>query len=247
MTEGTMHIPADEGQRAWLHRHPRRPTVVLDRIQWIATAGRARDVAHLGFADIGCELTRSEDDTWLHAWLAKEAARLVGLDVAPHAVAAAKREGYDAYRVDCTSRDAIRRLALNPFDVVIAGEIIEHVDNVGGMLEAAAELLKPDGQLIVSTPNARRLMDLLLALGGREIVHPDHVTLFSVRTLLALLDRHGWIVDEVLVYLNPRPTRGARTLKERVLRAGSYFQRLLVSTTSPYVADGLIVLARRQC
>jgi SAM-dependent methyltransferase len=41
------------------------------------------------------------------------------------------------------------------FDVVIVGELVEHVADPGSLLALAAELLAPGGLLIVSTPNGR--------------------------------------------------------------------------------------------
>ena len=40
-----------------------------------------------------------------------------------------------------------------PFDVVLAGDVLEHVRDPGRVLEQARELLAPGGRLIVSVPN----------------------------------------------------------------------------------------------
>jgi 2-polyprenyl-3-methyl-5-hydroxy-6-metoxy-1,4-benzoquinol methylase len=237
--------PRREGEEPWLHHLP-GARVVDDRGAWLIEAVRDRSVAHLGFADIGCELTRDLDGSWVHARLAAAASRLVGLDVSTEAVADARSRGFAAHAVDCTSSADVRAIALEPFDVVLAGELIEHVDNPGGLLDAAHVLMAADGLLIVTTPNARRLMDTLLAVARRELVHPDHVAVYSARTLSSLLERHGWEVIELFVYMNPRSRRRARTAKEVILRMGDAFERALANTVSPYVADGLIAVARRR-
>lgn len=41
------------------------------------------------------------------------------------------------------------------FDVAVAGDVLEHVSNQGLFLENIHRHLKPDGYLIVSTPNAK--------------------------------------------------------------------------------------------
>jgi hypothetical protein len=177
--------------------------------------------------------------------LAASAARLVGLDVTAQGVDTARCRGYEAHQVDCTSASEVRALGLTPFDVVLAGEVIEHVDNPGGLLEAATELASRDGVLIVTTPNAHRLMDVFLAASRRELIHPDHVALHSPRTLSSMLERHDWEVVEYLGYMNPRSARPSRTPQAFILQLGNDLARGLAVTMFPYLADGLIAVARR--
>lgn len=236
--------PAPETPATWLHRLP-RAVVVQDRAQWLVSFVGGRRTVHIGFGDVGCEVTNRSTGRWLHDRLAASASELVGLDVSPDAVEIARREGFTAHAVDCTNAEAVAALDLGQFDVAVLGEIIEHVDNPGGLLEAAKILVGSDGEVVVTTPNARRLMDVLLAAFGREVIHPDHVAVYSVRTLVALLDRHEWSVTRTLTYLS-KPTRRPRTVKEMGLRTATLVQRALARTVSPYVADGLIVTARKR-
>ncbi len=236
-------VPRREGEQPWLTRLPRRP-VVRDRNAWLVDAARGRRVAHVGFADVGCELTHRERGRWLHAQLADAASSIVGLDVTADAVEAACAEGYEAYAVDCTSLEDLRALELQPFDRVVVGEVIEHVDDPGGLLQAVGQLVRGGGDIVLTTPNARRFVDLVLALTGREVIHPDHVAIYSARTLTALLERHGWRVTELRTYLVATPP-APRGLKEAALRTVNLVGRLLASTSSPWVADGLIVVAVR--
>lgn len=244
MSSGTKHAPRREGDEVWVHRLP-KPRLVDDRIGWIADAVRGSTVAHLGYADIGCERSRAVDGTWLHGRLESSALRLVGLDLAPGSLSADAGATSETHEVDCTDPDAVASLGLGEFDWVVAGELIEHVDNPGGLLDATAQLCAPGGTLLISTPNARRLMDVVHAALGREILHPDHVALYSVRTLAVLLARHGWRVEETLVYLNPRPSARPGKLRHALLRLAYEAERALVRSVSPYLADGLVVLARR--
>lgn len=218
--------------------------MVASREEWLRNAVAGTRVAHLGFADVGCERTKRMADAWLHEKLHQTAATLVGLDVVPEFVVAATDAGYEAVLVDCTVSDAVAALRLPPFDIVLLGELIEHVDNPGGLIRAAGILLKPTGRLIITTPNARRPIDVAFAALGRESIHPDHVALYSPRTLSTLLERHGWKIEEILVYANPAPGIPASGLKERVLRGFAMLQRQL-ARVAPYCGDGLIVTARR--
>ena len=51
-----------------------------------------------------------------------------------------------------------------PFDIVLLGELIEHVAHVDALLERVGALLAPTGRLIVTTPNGDRLLTRLPSL-----------------------------------------------------------------------------------
>jgi SAM-dependent methyltransferase len=87
------------------------------------------------------------------AQLAPTAARVVGLDFAHDAVLAGRRE-YAHPRVHFVQGDCGRLpFPDRSFDVVVAFEVIEHLENWRDLLSEAGRVLAPDGQFIVSTPN----------------------------------------------------------------------------------------------
>lgn len=233
---------AAEGQLPWAHRLQR--TAVVDRSSTLAEICRGQRVAHVGFADAGCEKTHQQDEGWLHSVLSNTAASLVGLDISRDAVAAAQNEGYEAYAVDCTRVADVAALGLGTFDVVVAGEVLEHLEAPGPFLENMLLLTGDTGRLILTTPNAYRPQNVLLAMTQREWVHPDHVLTFSARTLMVLLERSGWRVEQLSTYLNPaEPSRGFVSPGVAAVRATTLAQRLLARRVSPYVADGFLVVA----
>jgi hypothetical protein len=75
-------------------------------------------------------------------------------------------------------------------------------------------------------------------------VHPDHVAIYSPTTLSELLRRHGFAVDEFATYVNPIGPAKDVSIKGRVLRLASFTWAALAKRL-PYIADGLIVVARR--
>jgi 2-polyprenyl-3-methyl-5-hydroxy-6-metoxy-1,4-benzoquinol methylase len=91
------------------------------------------------------------------------------------------------------------------FDVVILGDLIEHLSNAGLALDRVARLLAPDGQVLISTPNAFGLPNYLRFLAGRFVEGEDHVHCFTKYTLSNLLRRHRFTVQEVLTcYQSPK-------------------------------------------
>ena len=88
----------------------------------------------------------------------------------------ASEHGFEAHAVDAQSPKAVASLGLEPADVVIAGEVVEHLDAPGPFLRAMRELAARDGLLVVTTPNAYRLLNVLAPTLGVELVHPDHTS-----------------------------------------------------------------------
>ncbi|MFP5333815.1 MAG: class I SAM-dependent methyltransferase [Actinomycetes bacterium] len=217
----------------------------MDRIQYIVSKVEGLRVCHVGFADVGCECTRSTTGDWLHERIVRAADSAVGLDIVGAAVTDARTRGYEAHQVDCTDPQAVAALDLGTFDLVVAGEVIEHLEEPGSFLRAMKALVRPDGRLLLTTPNAYRPQNALLALTSREWVHPDHVVQFSPRTLTVLLERCGWDVVEGATYLVPRTgsTPAPTSLGQLLARTSNVVQRLLAKRVSPYVADGLVVVA----
>lgn len=158
--------------------------------------------------------------------------------------------GFEAYAVDCSDAAAVSALGLPPAEVIIAGEIIEHLDDSGSFLDGLHSLVEPGGKLVVTTPNSSGLLNAgAAALAGYEVNHPDHVTLYSCFTLTNLLERHGWEIDSVATYVPVLKEFAALKGKMKVLGAGAKavlgMERILAKAGRPYAADGLIVVARK--
>jgi SAM-dependent methyltransferase len=140
----------------------------------------------------------------------------------------------------------VRSLGLEPADVVVAGEILEHLDAPGPFLRAMRLLAKPDGRLVVTTPNAYRLLNFLAPLSGRELVHPDHTLWSSPRTLRTLLEHAGWRVERLGYYGNPRRAVVSGSPAAKAAEHAANGARWLVQRNrlAPWWSDGLIAWSR---
>lgn len=218
----------------WLQPLPKEPPV--DRRELLVDLSRGRRVIHLGFTDEHQTEAKVQQGRWLHAALADVASELVGLDVDEPGVERAKAAGYEAYVVDVHDRAALDALALEPADVVVAGEIIEHLESPGQFLRAVAPLLRPDGVLVVTTPNAYRLAGFLAPVLGEELIHPDHVGIHSIHTLRTLGERAGYRVDRLGYYQNtPKIGASAAGVAAKLVRG---VQRLVLRR-APHWSDGI--------
>ncbi|HEX8085977.1 MAG TPA: class I SAM-dependent methyltransferase [Solirubrobacteraceae bacterium] len=82
-------------------------------------------------------------------------------------------------------------------DAVWAGEVIEHVVDVGAFCGELRRVLKPAGPLILTTPDhpRRLLVKLALKRGAFEehfSPYADHLRFFTARTLIRVLEDAGF-------------------------------------------------------
>jgi SAM-dependent methyltransferase len=233
-------------QTSMVHALP--PAPLVDRIEYLRAAAAGQRVIHLGFVDSGFRTMQERAGAWLHAQLNEVASELVGIDLDAEGVAEAVADGYPAHAVDCCDPAAVAALGLAPAPVVIAGELVEHLDSPGGFFDAVHALVAPGGQLVVTTPNAYGLLNVAASLGRREVNHPDHVVLFSWRTLTAMAARHGWEPQDTAMYVPVvKPVTGADLRTRLSLTAGRVVlgtERLAARLGRTYAADGLIVSFR---
>src|SRR5262249_23174481 len=64
------------------------------------------------------------------------------------------------------NEDSLREAVGADFDVVFCGEVIEHLFNPDALLDEVRELVRPDGIVVLSTPNLGYWANRLLLLAG---------------------------------------------------------------------------------
>jgi hypothetical protein len=83
------------------------------------------------------------------------------------------------------------------FDVVSAIEVIEHVADPRDEVTRVRALLRPGGCLYLTTPNFNSLSRRVTGPRWRSIEYPEHLNLFTSRTLGRLLAADGLCKLEV--------------------------------------------------
>ncbi|MCF7222044.1 class I SAM-dependent methyltransferase [Marilutibacter chinensis] len=80
------------------------------------------------------------------------------------------------------------------FDAIVAGEIIEHVEDPYGFLRDCHHLLRAGGKLALSTPNPNSPIERLLTLTlNRKFFYTrEHLCLYPQRWLIRMLENCGF-------------------------------------------------------
>jgi 2-polyprenyl-3-methyl-5-hydroxy-6-metoxy-1,4-benzoquinol methylase len=136
--------------------------------------------------DIGCGEGRFAGE------LLREGAEVVGIDVAEEPLRRA-RTLHPELDLRLVGSDGPWELPDGGFDVVWAGEVLEHVADTAAWLSEARRVLRSGGRLLLSTPAHTRLTLVGLALSRRAFAahfdpRGDHLRFYSRETLTELLE-----------------------------------------------------------
>lgn len=102
--------------------------------------------------------------------LARMGARVTGVDASERAVDAARRHARAAGLDIDYRRGAVEELDERTFDIVLALEVIEHVDDVDAFVAAAAARTAPGGLLAAATLNRTKRAFAMAILGAEYIL-----------------------------------------------------------------------------
>lgn len=178
----------------------------------------------MGCIDHSAETALELGDRWPHARLREVAAELVGLDVLEDDAARLSDAGYDIRPGDARDFDLGRT-----FDLVVAGDLLEHLDDPGGFLASVARHMHPGSLAVVTTPNPFSAEQLAwIALRSKVLVNEQHTMWLDplvahelvARSPLDVVDFH-WIDTRFRMPITgggplPRLVNGAtRRLMER--------------------------------
>src|SRR5713226_8353507 len=123
-----------------------------------------------------------------------------GVEVSLPAVEQGRALGFDVYYGELSE-------ACYPtghFDVVTASEVLEHIADSQALIREIARVLRPGGLLWATTPNGRGGSSRVLGSRWSIVSPPEHLQLFSITGMKALLDAVGFRqIDIITQGMNP--------------------------------------------
>jgi SAM-dependent methyltransferase len=139
----------------------------------------------------------------LHAQLCQTFpnAEILGIDINATAVGEMRKKGLNVLVADAEDMHLDTR-----FNSIVAGELIEHLSNPGSFLQGCRRHLKPEGRVILSTPNPFSLMYYLMYLKNfKAAFNPEHALWFCPQTLTELARRCDFQVTKLAFADDLRP------------------------------------------
>lgn len=177
---------------------------LVDRVTFLKKLCEGKKVLHLGCTDYPFTQASIDHERLLHFELEKISKELYGFDFDEKGIEILKKNGATKlYQADLENLQAVE--LDEKFDVIVAGEMIEHLSNPGLFLKGIQRFMSEETKLLITTINAYMGMRFwLYGLRGRggsfEPVHPDHVAYYSYSTLSLLIERENLKVEEFLFY-----------------------------------------------
>jgi ubiquinone biosynthesis O-methyltransferase len=177
-----------DGSRRWLRA---LQNIVPARLAHFDTIAGWRGAAVL---DIGC------GGGFMAEAMAKRGARVTGIDPAAKAIAAARAHAAGqglAIRYETASGEALP-LADASMDVAVCVDVLEHVEDVGRVLDEIRRVLKPGGLFCFDTINRNPLATLVVVVFGERILRlvpmgtHDPAKFIRPRELASMLAARGF-------------------------------------------------------
>ncbi|PIN98824.1 MAG: hypothetical protein COT90_02485 [Candidatus Diapherotrites archaeon CG10_big_fil_rev_8_21_14_0_10_31_34] len=130
--------------------------------------------------------------------LEKKGWNVFGADISS-ALIETKKKGIKSIKFDFEKPFPFKN---NSFDVVFAGEIIEHIFDTDFFVSELNRILKPNGFLVISTPNTAWIGNRFLLLIGKKPLNLDyflsggHIRAYTFELLEKQLTQHGFKIEE---------------------------------------------------
>lgn len=115
-------------------------------------------------------------------------------------------------------------LPLSSCDLIVAIEIVEHLENIRGICREWARLLRPGGRVVLTTPNNESIRAILSLIFRRHFVafvggtYPAHITALLQSDIRHALDEAGFTVERFFFTNEGVVPRFTRVTWQRVSR-----------------------------
>ncbi len=158
--------------------------------------------------------------------VANSGCQVSAIEIDDESINSLKKYCDSVYKIDLNSQNWIDQFSLSDkFDVVVAADVLEHLNNPLLVLNSFKKLIKSDGSVIVSLPHVGHsviyacLMDNDFEYRDWGLLDKTHIRFFGIKNMQRLFDDAGMkIIDVKFVLRKPEYTeyaeRWAKTSSE---------------------------------
>lgn len=182
---------------------------------------------------------------------------VVGIERNHEAAAEARRACDEVIVADLDDLDYERQLGARRFDVVLCGDVLEHLRDPGRVLARLRPFLRPDGYVVASIPNVVHASVVAELLGGHFPYRPwgllddTHLRFFTRDSIYECFEGAGFVISHLeRVLVEPSATEFRTDLSRvpeavaRVLLAGEE-SRTYQFVLTAHPAEGEVTIQAR--
>ena len=207
--------------RADYERFVLAPSPSMDKDDLIVALCQGRRVLDIGCIDHDLETVDKLGASWLHGRIKQVASELTGLDILEAEAAELNKRGFHIECADAHDFDLGRR-----FDLVVAGNIIEHMTDVGRFLRAVARHLEPDGVCVVTTPNPFDIFQMAnVVIRQKVTLNIQHTVWFDPTVLWEQVSRTPLRISGFAWTITKSSRARSHRLRGKIARALMRFMR----------------------
>ncbi|MDP1695952.1 MAG: methyltransferase domain-containing protein [archaeon] len=207
----------------------------FDKTNIIVKECRNKSVLDLGIVDHDVKYEQKKD--WLHRKLKNVAKDILGLDLNEEAIKILKNKGYNV-----VSANAENFNLKNKFEVIVAGDLIEHLNNVGMFLNSVKKHMNKDSIFIATVPNCLSISNWLelIFFGRIKYINDEHTIWYDANTIKRVFENHGFIIKELSFMIN-NPQFIGETKFRRFLKNTRHFLSVIICSLRKQAAPTIFV------
>jgi predicted TPR repeat methyltransferase len=171
----------------------------VDRTEYILKQSENKRVLHVGCADYPVSEERIGNGNLLHVKITNVAKEVLGIDNSTKGIEILHKSGFNNAKV--YDAENIEELGIR-CELILAGDVLEHMNNPSGLLNGISSSLAPDGEFLIALPNACS-WNILRYIKGLEPTHFDHCYSFTVKNIVELCRRYGLLPVELAFTAQP--------------------------------------------
>jgi 2-polyprenyl-3-methyl-5-hydroxy-6-metoxy-1,4-benzoquinol methylase len=162
---------------------------------------------------------------------------VVGVDIVTEKIAELQSKGFNIVHYNDLGK------LQQKFDVIVMGDVIEHVDNPVGFIADYSNFLNADGIMLITTPNAKRAFDFVnILISGKYWHNEEHTFWLCPKTMIEVTERAKMDITEFYWLAPYRFSEGKTSFKVRIVR---FISNILMKMRKNFNENFLIILKKK--